>query len=501
MGKTERARADTRSVLRVATAVLVTALLALLGASSATAAPYSSHAQLYACCTPDQVKDSIFREAKESGAAYIRLDFEMHGIFPDGITGPRRVWHGPDEVARLSARYQLPVVAILHGVPEPESTCPGAPAADWRLCPPADPARWGAGAREVAERYAGRINHFEIWNEPDGQWAFRGQPEDYARMLAASYDAIKSGVPGAQVLLGGSMYPGPDGEAWLQRAFQTPGVAAASKFDIANIHLRGDGTFMLNDLRTRRGFMARWGRSVPMWVTEHGYPSDAAYQMVVRRASGEQAQADYLAITLPALALNGADQVFVTLRDHGGGEFASEGIAAGAGSGSDPFRRRPAWYAVRDAALNWPAVLAASRRPPPPGPFKAVFLRTSVKATQVKTRTRRARSGSRAAAALVTWRDSRWRRYRVTSSGRFAGPGCRGQVRLTYLVPGSRPAVRHAGLKADCRYKVTVDLRVPARVRLPRRMSVRQNYLGSATTAPGAGPRLAVRLNRPRRGR
>ena len=483
---------------RNAIVALLVAALAGLGASSASAAPYSSHAQLHACCTPSPVKEAIFREAKESGAAFIRVDLEMHGIFPAGVAGARRQWGGPDEVAGLSRRFELPVVAILHGVPRPESSCPAAPSDGGRLCPPVDPSTWGAEAGEVAARYAGTISHFEIWNEPDGQWAFRGQPEDYARMLAAAYDAIKSQAPGAQVVLGGSMYPGPDGEAWLQRSFETPGVAAASKFDIANLHLRGDAAFMLNDLRARRAFMARWGRSVPMWVTEHGYPSDPAYQAVVRRPTGEQAQADYLAVTLPMLALNGADQVFVTLRDAGSGEFASEGIVEGPGSPDSPFRRKQAWSVVRDAALNWPAVLAASRRPPV-APFSPTFLRASVRTSAVPTRARPVRS--RANTAVLTWRDPRWRRYRATVSGRFTGSGCAGQIRLTYFIPQGRPAVRHARVGADCRYRVTTDLRVRSTLRLPGRMAVGQDYLGSTTTAPGAGPRLSARLGRPRRGR
>ena len=74
-------------------------------------------------------------------------------------------------------------------------------------------------------------------NEPDGDWAFEGTPEQYAAMLSAAYDGIKARVPDASVVLGGIMKPHEPG--WLERVFATPGADAIHKFDIANVHLRG----------------------------------------------------------------------------------------------------------------------------------------------------------------------------------------------------------------------------------------------------------------------
>ena len=55
----------------------------------------------------------------------------------------------------------------------------------------------------------------------------------------------------------------------------------------------------------------------------------------------------------------GAEQVFVTLRDGGGGAFDSEGILEGTGAAGGSFRRKAAWYAFRDTVLDWPRVQAA----------------------------------------------------------------------------------------------------------------------------------------------
>ena len=40
---------------------------------------------------------------------------------------------------------------------------------------------------------------------------------------------------------------------------------------------------------------------VPLWVTEHGYPGDSAYQCDPRFRGGEAAQAAYLRRSLPTL--------------------------------------------------------------------------------------------------------------------------------------------------------------------------------------------------------
>ena len=85
---------------------------------------------------------------------------------------------------------------------------------------------------------------------------FRGTPEDYARMLAAAYDGIKARSPASRVLLGG--VSGTIAKDWLTRVFATPGAAAATKFDIANVHVRGG----LGSLTTLDDLLARLLRLV-----------------------------------------------------------------------------------------------------------------------------------------------------------------------------------------------------------------------------------------------
>jgi hypothetical protein len=339
---------------RLLTATAVTA--ALLGAAPAVAAPVSSHAQLYACCTPYEMKDRIFAEAAASGAEYVRVDVEMSSIFERFGQPSTPDWTGLDEVMELARRHRVRVLGVILVTPSHISTCPER-WPDAGRCPAADPLRYGELAGEIAHHARDHIRHWEIVNEPDGEWAFEGSAEDYARMLSASYDAIKARVPEAQLVMGGLMRPHvPD---WLERVFATPGADAVHKFDIANAHLRGPAAVLAPRLERFRAQLAGHGFGGPVWVTEHGYPADPAFQRDPAFAGGEPGQAGYLTQSLLSLAEAGAEQVFVTLRDNLAGEYASEGIIRiDESQPGYPATRRPAFAAVRRVATRWEELLA-----------------------------------------------------------------------------------------------------------------------------------------------
>jgi hypothetical protein len=453
---------------------VVLALAAFLGfgAAPAAATPYSSHSQIYSCCTDPATAEAMFSEARQSGASFIRLDIDMQTVFRAGPSAPD--WAEIDSLAALSRRYGIPILGTLLGSPDPAPTCTAAPADQDRLCPPAQPSEWGSEAGQVAARYAGTIDHLEIWNEPDGAWAFAGDAADYARILSSSYDWIKAMAPHATVVLGGTMNPDAPGTTWLDQVFRTPGTNAAWKFDIAAIHLRDTLPTMLGQMANRSAFLRSWGRFVPVWVTEHGYPGDTAFQVDPAHRGGEDAQAAYLAQSLPALALAGADQIFVTLRDGGGGQFASEGIVAGAGPPAGSFRRKPAWFTVADATRRWPLLA-----------FRSTYVDSRVAS--------RALASSRRAKAAKA--GGRWR---VKITGTFHGPDCLGRLRLTYRVPRARPVVRTVAVASNCTYRQEVQLRLPRRAQNVRSIRVSQHFLGNGQTGPGDSTTLTAKLKQPR---
>jgi hypothetical protein len=335
---------------RVLSVILPAAVL--FAASPAQAAPVSSHAMVHTCCTPPAMKERIFAEASASGAEFVRVDVELNGIFEAAGDRERPDWRALDELTRLASRHDVKLLGVVLGMPTWLSACPerGRQAT---LCAARDPAEFGRLAAEVAAHARGSIEHWEILNEPDARWAFKGEPEDYARMLSAAYDAIEARAPEAQVVMGGVERPWE--RAWIERVLATPGADAARKFDIAAVHLRlrvpGAVTDLARPLLGWRELLARHGFTGPVWVTEHGYPADPAVQRDPAHRGGEAEQAAFLRESLPLLAEAGAAQVFVTLRDNLWGEYLSEGLVHIDESRPDyPAARRPAFAAVRKLA-------------------------------------------------------------------------------------------------------------------------------------------------------
>ena len=144
-------------------------------------------------------------------------------------------WSHFDRMVALAKEDDVKLLGIIRGSPLWLTSCPEA-GAESPICAPRDPREWGRLAGEVAKHARGEIDHWEIVNEPDANWAFTGSAEDYARMLSAAYDAIKAEAPEAKVVFGGVERPRQ--HEWVKRVFATPGADAAHKFDIAAVHLR-----------------------------------------------------------------------------------------------------------------------------------------------------------------------------------------------------------------------------------------------------------------------
>ncbi len=317
----------------------------LSGAALALTDAYGLHSMVYSNA-PSGFKDAMFREAAAVGARDIRADL----AFTQVILGTRgeRDWAAVDEYVVLARRYELNLTLVLLATPVWAADCPSpAAAAESYKCAPSDPAQFGQWAGEIARRTKGTISHFEILNEPDHPDGYYGTPVQYARTLVASYKAIKAANPRARVLLGGIHKP--IGDGWIGRALRVPG--AARSFDVANVHIRGGLRSVARQTRRWKAFFAAYGFTGPLWVTEHGYPSDTAYQTDSRFTGGERAQARYLRASLPAIVRAGAGKVFVSLRDNLSGAFASEGVLGGTvadpPSANPHIIRKRSFYALR----------------------------------------------------------------------------------------------------------------------------------------------------------
>jgi hypothetical protein len=342
-----------RAGLAAALVAALSLLAAVAGTTPASAradaplrpdSPFGAHSMVY-LDTPLADKERLFSQAAAMGASTIRLDMSLNGVFQ---ARTRPDWSEVDQTTALARKYGL---RILADVVAPPWWLPCLPGKDGSAATcGVEPRAFGLLVGALAARTAGAVQAFEIVNEPDGRWAFSGTPEQYARMLAASYDAVKAVDPSIQVVMGG-LLRGPGNRSWLDRAFAAvPDLAAHT--DAMNVHLRGAISAVESRLATWRDVFAFRAPGLPVWVTETGYPADPAFQNDAGYQDGEAGQARYVSDLLSALLGGGAAKVFVTERDNMDGPFASEGLVADAG-GVTAVRRRPAFDAFRGAATRW----------------------------------------------------------------------------------------------------------------------------------------------------
>lgn len=295
------------------------------GAASAADSPIGAHSMLQ-LNSPHAFMQTMFAEAAGMHASAIRLDVAPALVYTDPSKPPD--FSGLDEVVTLARTYHVQVVGDLVTIPWWIAACatPG-DVARMTLCGTDDLSDYQSEITAIVRRADPVIRNWEIWNEPDLGSFFTGTPLQYARMLRAAHDAIKAVDPQANVLLGG--ISGLSGQAWLAQVLAAVGPDAPHAFDIANIHERDRLDTLAGDIASWKRFLSGYGFSGPLWVTEHGYPSDPAFQYEPSYATGQGSQAAFLRASIPTLIDAGAGEVFVTERDNLSGQFASEGLLGG----------------------------------------------------------------------------------------------------------------------------------------------------------------------------
>lgn len=137
---------------------------------------------------------------RSAGVAWLRIDVDWSAV---EATRGRRSWTNTDRVVAAAERHGLSVLGIVTYAPG-WAQVPGVEQDDTHG-EPADPAQFAGFARAAASRYAGRVDAWEVWNEPNLRSFWSPQPDAaaYTRLLQATYPAIKSVAPSTPVLSGG----------------------------------------------------------------------------------------------------------------------------------------------------------------------------------------------------------------------------------------------------------------------------------------------------------
>ncbi len=166
-----------------------------------------------------------------------------------------------DAALRRMAAFGMEYQAILFGAPQWATGHSG-----WRAPPQERLDLWSAYVRRLVEQYKDRIDHWEVWNEPDLMWQeqTRHSGEHYVAVLKAAWEAARAADPDCTVL--GLSHAGY--MDWLDRVGR---LGAGDYFDIATLHSYAPPADYCAAIRQRREVLDRHGMGdKPIWMNEFG---------------------------------------------------------------------------------------------------------------------------------------------------------------------------------------------------------------------------------------
>ncbi|MBN1179051.1 MAG: hypothetical protein JXD18_07565 [Anaerolineae bacterium] len=219
-------------------------------------------------------------EASALGAGWTRVTFRWNEIQPDS---PEQ-WNLPitEEQLNLELAQGRQVVGLLTNTPVWATDMErGIGVPRGLYLGHNDPNNlWGAFLRNLVTRYAGRIDHWIIWNEPD-IWdtyhqSWGGSVEDYAQLLRVSYGVIKETNPNGVVHLAAVTHwwdANYGRDLFMHRLIQVlisdPNAPNYNYyFDVATFHVYFQAENVY-DLTTFYYNMLRgYGLTQPIWIVE-----------------------------------------------------------------------------------------------------------------------------------------------------------------------------------------------------------------------------------------
>ena len=291
-------------------AAVCLAPVAQLAAQSEAAAEYSSNpafgVQFHGMWSSynDTQRDLILSELHSAGVQWLRLDLGWAMLQPNGPGSYDMGWGVPftDSVINRIHADGFHLLVTFWRTPAWANGGAGETAL------PTNPSDYANALQWAAARYAGKVDAWEIWNEPNMTYSMTGaDPSRYAALLRAAYPAAHAGDPATQVVFGG---PSENDVPWISKAYA---AGIRGSFDVMATHpymgpsnappeTPDDGSIYklahvsaVHDLMTANGDGGK-----PIWFTEFGWSSHANTSSMANWELGvtPQQQGDYLVRTL-----------------------------------------------------------------------------------------------------------------------------------------------------------------------------------------------------------
>ncbi len=184
-----------------------------------------------------EIADRDLNLVKEAGFRWVKQYFAWQDI--EGAGRGLYDWSRPDRIVEQAQQKGVKLIVRISADPD---------RAFWAGSPPDNAGNFAAFLTQVANRYRGRIQAYQIWNEPNlaREWGNkRPDPAGYARLLKASYNAIKGIDPNAIVVTAGMAPTGTDNEIampdmkFYDLMYQAMGGVSTGYFDMLGVHAAG----------------------------------------------------------------------------------------------------------------------------------------------------------------------------------------------------------------------------------------------------------------------
>ena len=294
------------AVASLATAVTVAPISSATAATTITKAPPAVGVQFHGMWATydDAERAKILDQLVAAGTRWIRLDVSWAMLQPTSGSSYDMAWGVPfvDRVVNMVRSRGLNLLVTFWRTPAWANGGAG------ETTLPTDPSTYAAALRWAAARYAGRVDAWEVWNEPNqGGFMTGADPAAYTRLLKAAYPAAHAGDPGTTVVFGG---PSMNDAPWIAKAYN---AGAQGYFDAMATHpymgpsdappeTPDNGTIytMAHVAAVRQLMVDNGDAGKPIWFTEYGWsthPNTSTmrnWELGVSRA----VQADYLVRSL-----------------------------------------------------------------------------------------------------------------------------------------------------------------------------------------------------------
>lgn len=222
--------------------------------------------------------------AAEAGVGWERILFYWSEMQRDG-PDDWNVHHVPDYWLAAAAQEGREVVGLLKHTPSwATDGLMGCGVPRGLDLPVDDPSNlWATFVRRVVGTYAGRVDRWIIWNEPDiavGTYGFEwcGSLESYYRLVKVAYLAAHEVNPQVKIHLAGlTTSHDPDYlHRFLTHARQDPtGAQHGFYFDVATVHIYFRTDWVSDVLNRTRAVLTAHGLQKPIWVNETNASPDS----------------------------------------------------------------------------------------------------------------------------------------------------------------------------------------------------------------------------------